>query len=211
MKLENYLAETFPNLVLRSAVFYSWEVGVRYELGVMKENDTTITYLQGVYNRAIALFHALHLLDDEVYIVIDVNDYADGKTFKRKLNIFAPYVKKKEDLYRVHHQTIPYVYPEDNEEGLYKTHRFTLRCRPSDIRYVQMIQAICNQDMGMRPKLYHCVYFINRKNDTIFHVYDDRGCDVIATSTETIRYVYDTYNEWILDYDRPAIDNVFNR
>ena len=37
---------------------------------------------------------------------------------------------------------------------------------------------------------------------TNFHVYDDRGCDLLATSPETIRDIYDKYNDWILDYDR---------
>jgi hypothetical protein len=29
-------------------------------------------------------------------------------------------------LYRIKHKKMPYIYPEDNEEGTYKTHRFTL-------------------------------------------------------------------------------------
>jgi len=35
--------------------------------------------------------------------------------------------------------------------------------------------------MGIKPKIYHDVFFINIKKETIFHVYDDRGCDLLAT------------------------------
>jgi hypothetical protein len=54
------------------------------------------------------------------------------------------------------------------------------------------------------------VYFININKKTIFHVYDDRGCDVLATLPETIRDMYERYNDWILDYDKPEIDKVFD-
>ena len=73
-----------------------------------------------------------------------------------------------------------------------------------------MLKAICNQDMGIKPSIFHKVYFINLSKNTIFHVYDDRGCDVLATSPDTIRDIYNTYNDWILDYDRNKIDTVFN-
>ena len=73
-----------------------------------------------------------------------------------------------------------------------------------------MIKAICNQDMGIKPRIFHRVYFININKNTIFHIYDDRGCDVLATSPNTIRNMYYTYNDWILEYDRNKIDKVFN-
>lgn len=65
---------------------------------------------------------------------------------------------------------------------------------------------MCNQDMGIKPSFFNRVYFINLNRKTIFHVYDDRGCDLLATSLETIRDVYVKYNEWILDYDRKETD-----
>ena len=63
--------------------------------------------------------------------------------------------------------------------------------------------------MGIKPKIYHDVFFINIKKETIFHVYDDRGRDLLATQLETIRDIYDKYNDWILDYDRNEINEVF--
>ena len=72
-----------------------------------------------------------------------------------------------------------------------------------------MLKAICNQDMGIRPSTFHRVYFININKKTIFHVYDDRGCDLLAARPETIKDVYNKFNDWILDYDRNQIDQVF--
>lgn len=213
MRLREYMLETFPNLELRPPLFYNGDIGIRFKLGVNYDCTNiyeNCPYLEGVYNRAITLFQSLHSKTDDIYIVVDVNDFADGETFKHKLNIFSKYVKEKSDLFKLQKNTIPYVFPEDDEDGLYKTHRFTLKCKVSDLKYIPMLKAICNQDMGIKPRIFHMVYFINVNKNTIFHIYDDRGCDVSATSPNTIRDMYHTYNDWILDYDRNKIDKVFN-
>ncbi|MEI2315654.1 DUF3885 domain-containing protein [Bacillus paramobilis] len=213
MRLNEYMLETFPNLELRPPLFYNGDIGIRFRLGVNYDCNNiyeNCPYLEGVYNRAITLFQSLHATEDDIYIVVDVNDYADGETFKHKLNIFSKYVKEKSDLFKLQKNTIPYIFPEDDEDGVYKTHRYTLKCKVSDLKYIPMLKAICNQDMGIKPRIFHRVYFINIKKNTIFHVYDDRGCDVLATSPNTIRDIYHTYNDWILEYDRNKIDKVFN-
>ena len=213
MRLNGYMLETFPNLELRPPLFYNGDIGIRFKLGVNYDYNNiyeNCPYLEGVYNRAITLFQSLHATEDDIYIVVDVNDFADGETFKHKLNIFSKYVKEKSDLFKLQKNTIPYVFPEDDEDGLYKTHRFTLKCKVSDLKYIPMLKAICNQDMGIKPSIFHRVYFININKNTIFHIYDDRGCDVLATSPNTIRDMYHTYNDWILDYDRNKIHKVFN-
>ncbi len=213
MRLNGYMLETFPNLELRPPLFYNGDIGIRFKLGVNYDYNNiyeNCPYLEGVYNRAITLFQSLHATEDDIYIVVDVNDFADGETFKHKLNIFSKYVKEKSDLFKLQKNTIPYVFPEDDEDGLYKTHRFTLKCKVSDLKYIPMLKAICNQDMGIKPSIFHRVYFININKNTIFHIYDDRGCDVLATSPNTIRDMYHTYNDWILDYDQNKIDKVFN-
>ncbi len=213
MRLNEYMLETFPNLELRPPLFYNGDIGIRFKLGANYDYNNiyeNCPYLEGVYNRAIALFQSLHSKTDDIYIVVDVNDYADGETFKHKLNIFSKYVKEKYDLFKLQKNTIPYVFPEDDEDGLYKTHRFTLKCKVSDLKYIPMLKAICNQDMGIKPSIFHRVYFINVNKNTIFHIYDDRGCDVLAIAPDTIRDMYHTYNDWILDYNRNKIDKVFN-
>lgn len=213
MLLERYMQENFSDLELRPPLFYNWNIGIRFELGVDYDAKYTYEnspYLKGVYKRAITLFESLHSPNDDICIVIDVNDFADGKTFKRKLNIFSKYVKEKSVLSKLQQNTIPYIFPEDNEGGKYRTHRFNLKCKITDFQYTPMLKAICNQDMGIKPRISHRVYFININKDTIFRVYDDRGCDLLATSSDTIREIYEEYNDWILDYDRSEIDKVFN-
>jgi len=212
MNLADFMNENFSNLELKVPLFYNWEIGIRFELGVnydRENNKENSPYLQGVYHRAINLFESLHPQDDEIFMVANVNDYGDGATFNRKLQIFSRYVQEKSILKQLKHVTLPYVYLEDDEDGKYKTHRFILKCKTSDIKYIPLLKAICNNDMGIKPSIHHDVFFINIKNKTVFHVYDDRGCDLVASSSETIKGIYNKYNDWILGYDRNKIDQIF--
>lgn len=213
MLLNDYMNEIFPNLYLRPPLFYNWEIGIRFELGVERKREYNFEdslYLQGVYKRAITLFESLHSKDEEIFVVVDVNDFGDGRTYKHKARIFPPYVYEKSILYKLKHKEMAYIFPEDDDDGKYKTHRFILKCKVADIKYISLLKAICNQDLGIQPNVFHRIYFLNIKRKTIFHVYDDRGCDVLATSPESIRDVYHTFNHWILDYDKDKIDKVFN-
>ncbi|WP_285768473.1 DUF3885 domain-containing protein [Peribacillus sp. SI8-4] len=202
--------KNFPNLELKPPLFYNGKVGIRFELGLDYDSDDAhenSPYIQGVYKRAITLFKSLHTQDDDIFIVADVDDFADG--YKHEPKVFSRYMKDKSVLYQLNLTTIPYMFPEDNDEKSYQTHRFTLQCKTSDFRYISMIKAICNQDMGIKPSIFNRIYFINISRKTIFYIYDDRGCDLLATTPESVRAVYQQYNDWILDYDRIAIDAKF--
>ena len=212
MQLNEFMHKNYPNLELRPPLFYSWDIGIRFELGVEWKRDYDYPnnpYILRCYKRAITLFESVHSPTEDIFVVMDVNDFDKGKNLKHQLKNFRLYVKKPL-LFSLKYQELPYIFPEDDEEGTYKTHRFTLKCKTSDFKYVSLLKAICNQDMGLEPRIFHRVYFININRKTIFHVYDDRGCDLLATSSATIRDVYSRYNDWILDYDRPKIEKVFN-
>lgn len=56
---------------------------------------------------------------------------------------------------------------------------------------------------------YPDVFFINVTKDIIMFIYDDRGCEVIAKNKEMIRDLYEKYKEWIPDYERESIDDLF--
>lgn len=212
MSLNDFMAENFPDLPLRPPLFYNWKIGIRFELGVEFDRhyfDENSPYVQGVYKRALSLFHSLHSNNEEIIIVVDVDDFENGKAYKHRGRIISPYLYEKTVLYKLQHKELPYIFPEDDEDGECKTQRFTLKCKVSDLRYSPLLKAICNQDLGIQPNVYHRIYFINVHRKTIFHVYDDRGCDVLAASPEAIKDIYKKFNSWILDYDRDEINKVF--
>ncbi|MEC1177802.1 DUF3885 domain-containing protein [Metasolibacillus meyeri] len=201
--MNSYLEKVFPKLHLEPGLFYKWPVGIRYELGTDDSKVGSAAYMRGVYKRATTLFKALHDTDDDLLVVAD--GYSVGR-LNKKFNFFTPYIRNKNSLYKMSHM----VFQEDGDDPMVWTHRFILPCKVAEVKYVQMIQALCNIDMGINPQLPGRVYFINMTKNTIFHVYDDRGCDLLAPSAEIIKYMYTDFNAWILDYDREAIDSTFD-
>ena len=68
MLLNDYINENFPNFSLRPPLFYNWEIGIRFELGVgwdRENNYENSPYVQRVYKRAITLFESLHTREKE--------------------------------------------------------------------------------------------------------------------------------------------------
>ena len=106
--------------------------------------------------------------------------------------------------------------PEDWEYDQSVTHRFVLPCNKNEFKYLHLLKAISYEDfvhpstiLKSNPESGYDIYFINLTKKVIYHLYDDRGCDILAAEKETIRFLYDEYNDWILDYDRKEIDSLF--
>ncbi|MDQ0888927.1 hypothetical protein QFZ81_004015 [Paenibacillus sp. V4I9] len=210
MDLDDYLQEYFPNLKLSPPLFYNWDYGIRFELGnpPMFKVDKEL-YMQKVYDRAINLYRYLHKDNDEIFIVTNAHFADKPNPIRRKPKVYRRYINKKDVLRGLQHTVIPYVFGDVYEIDDFETHRFILKSHERDIKYGSLIKAICNNDVAIKPSIYHDVFFVNISAGTIFHVYDDRGCDVIATSKEALKNIYRDYNEWILNYDRLRIDQQF--
>ncbi len=206
MELNDFMETSFPGLSLRPPLFYDWPIGIRFELG-----DPQLPfaekrlYVRQAADRAIALYEHLHAGDDELLIVTNVNVPPPPSNRPwRRLNVYRDRIRSRQAIRNLRHYTLPNVFGEEGQ-----THRFVLECRSRDFRHAGLIRAICNQEMGFKPATFHDVFWINTTRQTIFHVYDDRGCDVIAASRDVLRPVYRACGDWILAYDRERIDSVF--
>lgn len=89
--------------------------------------------------------------------------------------------------------------------------------KTESIDFRNILKAIGNTDFPPRePRLDKNgvltskeVFFVNRDRKLIFHMYDDRGLDIIASNIEQLRPLYNQYNNWLLDYNREKMDHLF--
>ncbi|WP_342433517.1 DUF3885 domain-containing protein [Neobacillus sp. FSL H8-0543] len=211
--LNAFLHEDFEGLVLEPPLFYSWTISIRFEIAPPMIPYYEKEYLQQTFDRAIALFKKVFDDNDEMLLVADVKTTCRDLFLQRRpLNVYLKYIKDKESRYKLQYHRF-----DDPDEEEMTTHRFVLPCAKNEIRYVQLLKAICYEDFAHpstilknNPQSGYQVYFINVTQKLIYHLYDDRGCDVIAAEKETIRFLYEDCNEWILDYDRDRIERLFN-
>lgn len=85
---------------------------------------------------------------------------------------------------------------------------YLLRCTKGGIRFGKLRSVICAKDFS-NPGYDFDIYFLNASRKMVFHLYDDRGYDVIAAQKEDLEPLYRRLNEWILDDDRGRIDRLF--
>ena len=79
------------------------------------------------------------------------------------------------------------------------------------IAYKDILKGIGNYEQGGEPSIGQSVYFISTEKDIIFHMYDDRGCDIFSINKDTLLPLYHKYSKWILDYNRIEIDRAFGK
>jgi len=176
-----------------------------------------------VYKRITRLFNGVFKEGDEILLVTDVHcNKGDSFLQKKPLNVYRKYVKDKKTLAKLRHKVLPSVFIDDEDDeddedySLDVTHRFVLPCTKNEIRYIPLLLAISYEDfrhpsciLKSIPQYGYDIYFVNITKKMIYHLYDDRGCDVLASDKEDLRYLYQEYNDWILDYDRKEIDQLF--
>ncbi len=206
-----YLESHFPGLSLEGALFYCWDIGIRFEIGpaeigVWKDLNKKVfnnEYFDIALDRSLLIFDFLFSPDDEIVLIYKI--FSDGR---KK-------IKKRSFLTRV---LSPNVYENIKFSTSRKMWGKSYCCKiasiklpKSDVNYKQVFDAVINQDFDIRGKNYTQgqFYFINVTKKLIFHLYDDRGLDVVAQDRSNLAGIYKEHNDLILDYEREKIDQIF--
>ncbi|PIC62843.1 hypothetical protein CSV79_15000 [Sporosarcina sp. P13] len=208
----DFLTQYFEGIELAPALFYDCKNGIRFEISESVFYDEP-GFLKQAFERSNALFDAVFADEDKILLVTNVYTNSTNDFLRRtKLNVYPKYIENKSLLHNMKFETNPNLHGDED----LMTHRFVLSCEKSDIRYRKLLRAICHEDFRHSSTIMknqqgsgYDIFFINITKNMIFHLYDDRGCDVVAADRESIRYLYERYNEWILDYDRETIDAKF--
>ncbi len=203
--LISYFREHFPALVLGDALFYTWPIGIRFDLGGRALSAEEIAEVK---RRATALFEAIFIPGDRCIVVSRDSSEDDTPHHEQ-----APFWGLSDFAV---HQAVGLRQPSGHgqirgvdgaETSCHNLIWFEQSAR--DFRYDSILAGIANADHARFPSLYGWVYFVNPRTNVIMHMYDDRGLDMIAELKLTLAPLYRDFDSWILDYDRNRIDELF--
>ncbi len=209
-EFKQFLSDNFKGLRLRKPLFYSWCFGLRFDLQL--GNTDTDEYFHEVTRRASTIFQSAFDNSDRVFLVL--KDYK----YKRKKIRISDFTFKQ--INQLKKEEISY----SKEKKLYDTtDKFDIRnvaiikLISNRINHKKILTAISHSDFPTRkPRLDKNefltskeIYFINIDKKLIFHMYDDRGLDIVSVERETIRPIYKKYNDWIFEYDKKQINKQF--
>lgn len=202
-----FLATHFPGLALRKPVFYQGTYGLRVNLQVGETN--TDDYFRQVTARAAALFEAAFAPEDRVLLLVQ-----DYKYRRRKIR-FGNFLHRQ--IRGLAKAKLTYA----TARGLYAAsdvwNQEFLRLPAHRIAHAPVWTAIAHTDFPPRTPRFTGrgvwqapeLYFLNLDRGLIFHMYDDRGLDIIAGDRQTLRPLYAQFNPWLLDHDRARMDQMF--
>lgn len=202
-----FLRDNFQGPRIRQPLFYNWDVSLRFNLQLEKPGSDA--YFSEVLLRANTLYEASFNDQDTAFFIL--LDYKYRRRKIRFLNYCFQQIKELKK-YEVEYSKINNVY-EPTGKIAETWNRAVIKTTSNRINYKKIFTAIANMDFPPRKprlKFLSCeeIYFINVDKKLIFHMYDDRGLDLIAADVETLRPIYDKFNHWILDNDREKIDNM---
>jgi hypothetical protein len=209
--LDTFLKENFSGLELSPGLFYAWNSGIRFEISPPGLSSGDPEFLEQACHRALELFLNVFRSTDEILLTAVVQSPSNESFLQRKhLNIYLKYLKRRQVLYKLQHFLLI------GEDKDVKQHRFIVPCRKNDIHFRPLLKAILYEDfvhpstiLKNRPRNSYDVYIINHTRKMIYHLYDDRGCDILAADKEQLRPLYNEHRRWILEYDREKVDSLF--
>jgi len=207
-EFENFYKRNFGDYALVSPIFYGFPISIRYQIGMGLICDgKEEKYVKNAIHRAFAVFNELFNKDDDIYVVVNSyednpNDMADDD-----ISVVHPLIHIKDECNFVFTFTV-----EDALKHLISNShtRYILKAAVRDVQVEKLLEEIAWSDIDGRNSLRGCVYWINPRNNVIYHFYDDRGLDVASNSKANLEHIYSKFNDWILEYDRKRIDNIFN-
>ncbi len=183
-------------------IFYNSPVGIRFEIGCGEvydnSDDVRSKYINAALNRTLQLFkNALptaKLLMWEIYPQKD-DEQLFLREFENKTSLSIPQEKTEANVV------------VDGE--VTKRVRFYWDIEKQDVPIERLFKEIILGDLGGFPALVSSVYLFDFDCHVMFHLYDDRGLDIVSKDKETLVPSYKQYSSWILDSDRKRVDAIF--
>ena len=192
---------------LEHPLFYHAPVGIRFEIGGEEpiyldrraaKLKTNPAYVQGALDRAAAIYRALPAMPD----LLRIDGYPDEEPAESLLTV----IQQRMGL-PVPDEQLPAI--ELGEDG--DTHaqvQFYWDLSGITFQPEQLLQEIILGDIGGWSGFVSSVY-LTGPGPFLYHLYDDRGLDVLGSSRELLLPLYHQFHGWILEYNLEQIDRVF--
>jgi len=210
VSIQKYIEENLSNIKFEPPLFYNSSIGIRFELGLPYHWLDDEAYFKIVGERARVLFDSIFNENNRLYVVYvsfepikSLDGYIEGEVDFFS-TFFNDYLLGKVENFQIAEE-----FDEDTNELIGYTKSYGVSCALTDINYNSILGILGGY--SNEKDLYICgrVYFIEPTRNIVYHIYDNRGLDVVSPSKESIHYLYREYNDWILNYDREIIDNIF--
>ncbi len=189
-------------------IFYSSKIGIRFDIGdssdvevYSKKHSINPLYIEYCINKTTKIISSLK---DSPNILAILLYYIDEKELEKDIkNILSitdlPYpaeIDKRKITFD----------DEDCDTAL-----LLWDLEKTNFSKEALLKEIIISDLGGEHLFTASVFWLWSNNKIMFHLYDDRGADLVASKKSAIEDIYTKFNKWILEYDREKIKSVFEK
>lgn len=186
---------------LQLPIFYESPIALRFEIGDISLSTASSVYFRAAYLRAAYIYHQTAPFDTLLWILYHSADTeTDVQTLCQQFCEIA-HLPMPAEIYT--QETIDM----DNEPFTRIFLFWDMETTPPNID--KLLQAIIHTDFHGFRELSSAVFFLNTTDHILYHLYDDRGLDVVAETKESILPLYQQFQNWLLDYDRKRMQSIF--
>ena len=197
------------NSRLQLPIFYESRVALRFEIGD-PELELSVTkealnpaYFRAAYLRADALYREMKPFDVLLWVLYRSSEDSAEPTeilekFRRLTALPAPAEAYSQDTVDADGDPLTriFLFWDLKQEAFEKA---------------SLLEGILHADFGGFAELSSAVFFFDTDRHLLYHLYDDRGLDIVAEQKEDIAFLHKKYTNWLLDYDRKRMDDIFGR
>ena len=89
-------------------------------------------------------------------------------------------------------------------------YQYDFKVKMNDLNVHALLWAVMSAELSIKPSAnIVAVYFVDFEREIIFHPYDDRGLDIIASDKNTLLPIYKKYRDWIVEWNLEEIQEKF--
>lgn len=187
-------------------VFYTARIGIRFDIGdssgfdvYSKKHTVNPLYIDHCLYRVTQIMDSLPNLPDILAIQLYfMNEHELQKEIKDILSVTK----------------LPYPHETDKNETILDGKPTNVAILLWDLSIINfsketLLKEVIVSDLGGEHLLTASVFWVWSNSNIMFHLYDDRGADLVAAEKSAIKNVYLRFNQWILKCDRENIESIF--
>lgn len=193
--------EAMGNPRLQLPIFYESPISLRFEIGPEEYSTSDPRYFRLAQWRAAFLYAKAAPFDTLLWVLYRTPQ--DETDIPELLSRFQEITRLPDPAEVLEQETT-----DCDGDPLTRVF-FFWDLNQTPLKAESLLTKITKTDYRGFRELSSAVFFFQTKTPFLFHLYDDRGMDLVAADKEVLRPFYEDCHNWLLDYDLPRMNKIF--
>ncbi|MEC1179944.1 DUF3885 domain-containing protein [Metasolibacillus meyeri] len=202
MRLKQFMQEHYDDLKLSPSFYHQWEQAIHVELGQgiyqFMGDELNMARFHKVEQQVAEMIKLLFEKTDDMIVVVSSFPIDRGKIAYP--NFFQRYVKDQKKKYELRIEE----YMWQLDEDMLLIQQMELFCQVADLKLQWLLKTCMHEDFrSLKPQLKRRhsayapdVFLVNTRTKCIFHLYDDRGCEIMNVDEKLHQTLLNYLKKW---------------